>query len=91
MLFTVFQYIPILEEEIHASKTMSKKVDNTSNEKDSNSSDDSGDDDENDTDEFLNHFSYHSFDLSVSTSKFNIHKENYLSLIPTINTPPPKI
>ncbi len=53
MLFTVFQYIPILEEEIHASKTMNKKADNPSTENDS-ADDDTGDD-ENDSDEFFSH------------------------------------
>ena len=90
MLFTVFQYIPILEEETHASKTMSK-ADDTANEKDSNDSDDSGDDDENDTDEFYNHSSSNSFSLFSSSSEFVIYQENYLSLVFTINTPPPKI
>jgi len=89
MLFTVFQYLPILEEEVHASKALDKKADNSSPENDSGD-DDSGDD-ENDTDEFLSHCNYHSFQLFSTSSKFNTFHENYLSLVFNINTPPPKI
>lgn len=89
MLFTVFQYIPILEEEIHASKTMSKKANDTSSENDG-ADDDSGDD-ENDSDEFFSHCNYNSFQLFSTNSNFRIFHENYLSLVFNINTPPPKI
>lgn len=90
MLFTVFQYVPILEEEIHASKSMNKKSNNTS-EKGGSGSDDSGDDDENDSDGFFNHNSYASFRLFSSGSRFNLFHENYSSLVSGITTPPPKI
>jgi hypothetical protein len=89
MLFTVFQYIPILEEEAHASKTLSKKSDDTSNEKDS-TDDDSGDD-ENDTDDLFAHTGYNDFLLFSTHSKHHAFNENYQSLVFNITTPPPKI
>ncbi len=89
MLFTVFQYIPILEEDVHATKSLEKKSDNPSDENDG-ADDDSGDD-ENDTDEFFNHSSFHCFNLFATSSEFVIYQENYLSLVFSINTPPPKI
>lgn len=90
MLFTVFQYVPILEEEIHASKTMSKKSNTASPEQDG-ADDDSGDDDEGDSDEFFNHSNYQNFKLSLSGTGFTAIPESYISLISSINTPPPKI
>lgn len=89
MLFTVFQYIPILEEEVHASKTMNKKADNPSTENDS--ADDDAGDDENDSNEFFSHNNYNCFQLFSTNSKFKTFHENYLSLVFSINTPPPKI
>ncbi len=88
MLFTMFQYIPIFEEEVHACKTLEKKSDTSSNENDSD--DDSGDDD-NDTDVFFDNSYSENFSLFFTTAKFNSHCENYLSLVSSINTPPPKI
>ena len=90
MLFTVFQYVPILEEEIHASKTMNKKSNSPSPEKDG-ADDDSGDDDEGGSNEFFNYSNYHNFRLFSSVSGFNAFHENYSSLISSITTPPPKI
>ena len=90
MLFTVFQYVPILEEDIHASKTLDKKADDSSNEKDSTDSDDSGDD-ENDSDEFFNDHGYGSLKLFASGSKFNTFQETYYCLVSGTTTPPPKI
>ena len=90
MLFTVFQYIPILEEEIHASKSLTKKADNKASENDG-ADDDSGDDDENDGDEFFNDASAHHYNLVFSNTRFNTYKDNCLNIVFNINTPPPKI
>ncbi len=92
MLFTVFQYVPILEEEIHASKTMSKKSNAPSSE--NNSADDDANDDEGDEDdsaEFFHHSNSHKFHLLTSNSKFNSLHENHLNLVFNISTPPPKL
>lgn len=89
MVFTVFQYIPILEEEIHAGKTLDKKADNKASENDG-ADDDSSDDDENDGDEFFDNAMSGKFKLLLSNSKFNIYQENCRSLIANIHTPPPK-
>jgi hypothetical protein len=89
MLFTVFQYMPILEEEIHALKSLDKKTDTPDNEK--NSSDDDSGDDDNDTDELFNCTNGADLNLIFSNTKYRPVKDTYQSLVSTINTPPPKI
>lgn len=91
MLFTVFQYLPILEDEVHASKTLNKKADDSSPEEDGSDSDDSGDDDESGKDDFCTHHNNQHFKLYSSVSDFNFFNEDYNSLISSITTPPPKI
>ncbi len=90
MLFTVFQYVPILEEEIHASKTLNKKADNKASENDG-ADDDSGDDDENDGDEFFDNALSDNFKLRLSNSKFKTYHEDCPGSIDKIHTPPPKL
>jgi hypothetical protein len=89
MLFTVFQYLPLLEEEVHASKSLGKKSDSSSDETDGGD-DDSGDD-ENDTDDFFSHQHYNDFVLFSTYSKYLTFHENYKNLVFNITTPPPKI
>ena len=89
MLFTMFQYLPVLEDEVQVTKSLEKKSDSPSGEDDS-ADDDSGDD-ENDSDELYNHVSESNFNLLSTFSKFNRYKENYCCLVFNINTPPPKV
>lgn len=87
MLFTVFQYVPILEEEIHSSKTMTKKSDNP---QDGSSGDDDNDTDDS-ADEFFKSGGYDSITLYSSLHQFH-NSTFYLFNSPlSIQTPPPKI
>jgi hypothetical protein len=90
MLFTVFQYMPILEEEIHVSKTLSKKANDPLTE--DGADDDANDDgDDDDKDEFFDRSNNNDLALLSSNSKFNALHENYLQLVFNISTPPPEL
>jgi len=91
MLFTVFQYLPILEEEAPGHRAeLVKKV----KESDNSDADDSGDADDSDNDTFKTEMistlsAYYSFSQAAQ-DKFYMAEPLYQSLISNINTPPPK-
>jgi hypothetical protein len=89
MLFTVFQYIPLLEEEIHASKTLSKKSNDSSKENDMD--DDADPDGDDDADELFHNHSYSSITLYSSLHKFRSSQIYHFHASQNITTPPPKI
>lgn len=88
MLFTVFQYVPILEEETPGHKVeMAKKMDNTDG--DSDGSDDDCDDDS----EPLFHSFFQSSLISIQSDKDLSHtccSNHYKHQLSNIHTPPPK-
>ena len=86
MLFTVFQYIPILEEETQGHSTeLAKKA----NEDDSSSNDDVETD--SDVDDALNSFFIFNFNTVDSKSDLRATtKKDYNSFFQKINIPPPK-
>jgi hypothetical protein len=91
MLFTVFQYLPILEEEVPGHRTeLVKKV----KENDKTGSDDSNDVEDSDNDdiktEMISNITGHYAFSQESKDNFYIKIPLYKSLISTINTPPPK-
>ncbi|MBA2612091.1 MAG: hypothetical protein H0U95_08975 [Bacteroidetes bacterium] len=87
MLFTVIQYIPVLEEETQNHNTeLAKK----STEDDSTGSD--SDETDNDGDDAIHHFLNYDFTALVSqTLLFAYNKDDYNSFFQKINIPPPKI
>jgi hypothetical protein len=89
MLFTVFQYAPILEEEAHISKTLDKKCDDSSPENDTDDSTDSDSDD--DINEFCSHDHFNSITLCSSLHKFHDSHSYLLNSLISISTPPPKV
>jgi hypothetical protein len=88
MLFTVFQYIPILEEEIHVSKTLNKNCNDSSPE---NDMDDDGDPDGDDTDELFGEDGCGMITLCSSLHKFYDSQDYLVHSLLSILTPPPKI
>ncbi|MEO6304691.1 MAG: hypothetical protein ABIP51_16135 [Bacteroidia bacterium] len=87
MLFTVFQYIPILEEETQNHNTeLAKK----GSEDDTSGND--GDESDSDSDDAIFHSLNFSFtDLYSNTCAYSIKRDNYKSFFQKINTPPPKV
>lgn len=91
MLFTVFQYLPIFEEQVPGHKAeLVKKV----KESDDSDADDSGDADDSDDSpvktELINTLlDYYTF-YHIAQDKFYIKVQLYNSLVATITTPPPK-
>lgn len=88
MIFTLFQYIPILDEGcISYSKELSKK----SNEPESSEDDGDGDSEDDITFEYslndLVKFSYH----IISSNKIYTKNKIYTCLVEDIKSPPPKI
>lgn len=88
MIFTLFQYIPILDEECFSySKELSKK----SNEPKSSEDDGDGDSEDDTTFEYslndLVKFSYH----IISSNKIYTKNKIYNCLVEDIKSPPPKI
>jgi hypothetical protein len=88
MIFTLFQYIPILDEEFFSySKELSKK----SNEPESSEDDGDGDSEDDITFEYslndLVKFSYH----IISSNKIYTKNKIYNCLVEDIKSPPPKI
>lgn len=86
MLFTVFQYIPILEEETQTHSTELAKKGNESDGTD-------GDNAEQDTDvdDAVNAFFDFNFSVTDSGTQFrSSKKEDYNSFFQKINIPPPK-
>lgn len=89
MLFTVFQYIPILEEEIHSSKSLKKNTTDSSEEDPTPEEESSADEDGDET--FL---TYTAFELNnpVCTHYYKEHQQSvYTSSIISISSPPPKV
>lgn len=89
MLFTVFQYIPILEEEIHSSKSLKKNTTDSSEEDPTPEEESSADEDGDETFltycgfELINHVGIHYYK--------DHHASVYTSSIISISSPPPKI
>ena len=88
MIFTLFQYIPILDDEcLSYSKELSKK----SNEPKSSEDDGDGDSEDDTTFEYslndLVKFSYH----IISSNKIYTKNKIYNCLVEDIKSPPPKI
>ncbi|MBL7911919.1 MAG: hypothetical protein JNJ41_12750 [Bacteroidia bacterium] len=85
MLYTIFQYIPILEEEVpHNNTELAKK---------GTEDDTSGNDDETDSDadDAINHYVNFNFtDLYSKTNSYTSNKDDYNSFFQKINIPPPK-
>jgi hypothetical protein len=84
MLFTVFQYIPLIEEENSADVELSKK--NTEN----NETENDTDADEDNAGDFYNHHLSYNFDNSFALKFFSNQKAQSLIEFKEINTPPPK-
>lgn len=84
MLFTVFQYIPLTEEENSTHVELSKK--NTENNETENDTDT---DEDNADDIFSHNFSY-TFDNSFALKFFSNQKSQSLIEFKEISTPPPK-
>ncbi len=84
MLFTVFQYIPLIEEENSTHVELSKK--NTEN----NETENDTDADEDNADDFFTcHLSY-TFDYLYAIKFFSNQKAQSLIEFREISTPPPK-
>jgi hypothetical protein len=88
MLFTLFQYAPILEEEIQVSKTLTKKTNDPSTE---NDSDDDTDPDSDDADEFFREEGSGVLTLYSSFHRFHPSHSFIFNSSLSIQTPPPKI
>jgi hypothetical protein len=82
MLITVFQYIPLIEEENATHVELSKK-NNENNETEN-------DTDEDNTDEFFSYNLSYIFDNSSVLKLFSNHKAQSLLEFKEISTPPPK-
>ncbi len=94
MIFTVFQYIPLLEEETHGHKTeLTKKVKQGNlSDGDGDSSDEDSDNDDDSEQEFNYYYSdaYTYFHLS-SKQHFSNTNNLYKYLLEHKDTPPPKV
>ncbi len=82
MLFTVFQYIPLIEEENSTHIELCKK--NTENNETEN------DADEDNADDFFSYHLAYIFDNSFALKLFNNQKSQSLIEFKEISTPPPK-
>jgi len=97
MLFTVFQYIPILEEETHAHKVELAKKAKTNDLGSGDGSDaDTDADTDSDDDDSEQEFNYLASSFSASfymhhTIHFSSGNDLYKYLIESKDTPPPKI
>ena len=93
MLFTVFQYIPILEEETHAHKTeLAKKA--KKGDLSGGDNDNTGDDcDDDDTEQEFNYSDSTLFAIFSTDQKSHISygKTLYKYLLESKDTPPPRI
>ncbi|PBQ34636.1 hypothetical protein CNR22_23610 [Sphingobacteriaceae bacterium] len=92
MLFTVFQYIPILEEEPHGHKVeLAKKVKADSSADGDDDKDADSDDD--DSEQELNYFFLSEYASLYSNHSIHFsHRNNlYSYLLESKDTPPPKI
>lgn len=92
MLFTVFQYLPFLEEETPGHRTeLTKKAkeSDTPDTDDGDGDDDSSDDDDLKTDLIFSLINTYSFNKAAKDN-FYIKALLYQSLVKNINTPPPK-
>ena len=90
MLFTVFQYIPFLEEETHAQKTELTK---TLNPEDGGDGDGADEDYDSDSEALLSSFFHSSFLTFYSSQRLSfIGNEHFYSHpLDNIHTPPPKV
>lgn len=89
MIFTVIQYLPILEEETPGHRVeMSKKADQD----DTSDGSDSGDDDdtENEKTDLFYHAALQYSSRLLTAQRFYIKHASYQHPVETINTPPPK-
>jgi len=92
MIFTVFQYLPFLEEETPGHRTELTKKSKESNAPDTDGGDDDDDssnDDDLKTDLILSLVNTYSFNRAAKDN-FYIKAMLYQSLVENINTPPPK-
>ncbi len=89
MIFTIFQYNPILEEESDSPSEISIKVNKTIND---SGDDDTSDDDSNENydDQLSDSFNHHYFDKLSSSCDFYIKSKKYNFPDYRVNTPPPK-
>lgn len=86
MIYTVFQYVPILEEEVpHNNTELAKK--GTEDDTSGNGSDETDADGD---DAIYDHFNFGLTDLYSKTHTYPTNKENYTSFFQKINIPPPK-
>lgn len=85
MMCTIFQYVPILEEEVAHNTELSKK----GTEDDTSGSD--GDETDSDSDDAINHYMNFNFtDLYSKTNSYTSSTDDYSSFFQKINIPPPK-
>lgn len=84
MLFTVFQYIPLIEEENSTHVELSKK--STEN----NETENDTDADEDNADDFFSYQLSYLFDNSFALKLFSNQKAQSLIEFKEISTPPPK-
>ncbi len=86
MLYTIFQYIPILEEEVpHNNTELAKK----GSEDDASGND--GDEKDSYGDDAINHYMNFNFThLYSHSNSYPCNKDDYNSFFQKINIPPPK-
>jgi len=87
ILSTVFQYLPLIEEET-VSKTLSKKSGSSEND---DSDDDSDPDNDDDTDDLFHNSNFDHIVLYSSGTVFNNSVSDIIQSPQSIQTPPPKI
>ena len=86
MLFTVFQYLPVLEEEAQGNTTeLAKK-----STEDDCSGDDNDETDSDSDDALNNHFNYNIANNYSKSHSYPFKNEHYNSFFQKINIPPPK-
>ena len=91
MIFTVIQYLPLLEEEVHGARIELAKKDTSSDGNDGmNDQNDSDNDDDTESDIFLNGIFQSTYINSQALTLFERSALKYSFQLPSIQSPPPK-